>query len=137
MSMHARNRIVALLIVAAAAGCATAPAAVVTRGTVHDRSSRTQAVVQGPMTLHAYAGFTGGGIFQAPAGVASGCGLRFVAPGRVLDSDPRGPGCRHHCSGRRRRVPPHVDRFRLRAVVARRPRDRPSVKSNPPPRRDP
>lgn len=72
MSMHARNRIVALLIAAAAAaaGCATTPASVVTRGTVTSRSPRTQAVVKGPMTLHAYAGFTGGEIYQAAAGVA-------------------------------------------------------------------
>ena len=67
MSMPARNRVVALLIVAAATGCATAPAAVVTRGTVTSRSPRTQAVVNGPMKLHAYAGFTGGEIYQAPA----------------------------------------------------------------------
>src|SRR3954451_18016237 len=67
MSIPARNRVVALLVVAAATGCATAPAAVVTRGTVTSRSPRTQAVVNGPMKLHAYAGFTGGEIYQAPA----------------------------------------------------------------------
>jgi len=69
--MNAMNRIVALLIVAAAAGCATAPAAVTRRGRVLNWSARTQAVARGPITLHAYAGFTGGEIFQAPAGTGS------------------------------------------------------------------
>lgn len=73
MSMPARNRIVALLIVAAT-GCATAPAAVVTRGTVTSRSPRTQAVVSGPMKLHAYAGFNGGEIYQASAASAPDAG---------------------------------------------------------------
>ena len=72
MSMNAKNRVVVLLIVAAAAaGCATGPATSVKRGRVLNWSARTQEVARGPIALHAYAGFTGGEIFQAPAGAGS------------------------------------------------------------------
>jgi hypothetical protein len=81
MSLHARNRIVALLIAAAAAGCATGPAPSVKRGRVLNWSARTQEVARGPITLHAYAGFTGGEIFQAPAGTGSGADCASSLPG--------------------------------------------------------
>jgi hypothetical protein len=65
--MSARNGIVFFVIIAAVAGCATAPADVVARGTIVSQSPGAQAVVRGPITLHAYAGFTGGEIYAERA----------------------------------------------------------------------
>jgi hypothetical protein len=56
-----------LLVAGGIAGCATAPARLVSRGMVASTTSGTWAIVAGPRTVHAYAGDAGGEIYNAPA----------------------------------------------------------------------
>lgn len=58
---------VIFLVGSGAAGCATAPARSISRGTVASTVSGTWAVVEGPRTVHAYSGFGGGELYTAPA----------------------------------------------------------------------
>jgi hypothetical protein len=55
------------LVLGNAAGCATSARGGATRGTVLASAPGTRAIVAGPTTMHAYAGFSGGEIFRAPA----------------------------------------------------------------------
>lgn len=56
-----------VLVVGSVAGCATAPMGRAVRGTVLSTAPGTWAIVSGPTTMHVYAGFAGGEIFNAPA----------------------------------------------------------------------
>jgi hypothetical protein len=54
------------LVVGSAAGCATSSKGWTARGTVLAGSPGTRTIVAGPMTVHAYAGFSGGEIYRTP-----------------------------------------------------------------------
>jgi hypothetical protein len=55
------------LVLGNAAGCATSARGGAARGTVLASAPGTRAIVAGPVTMHAYAGFSGGEIYRAPA----------------------------------------------------------------------
>jgi hypothetical protein len=67
MTMDKKLFWVVFLVVAGAAGCATAPARSVSRGMVASTVPGTWAIVEGPRTVHAYAGFSGGELYNARA----------------------------------------------------------------------
>jgi hypothetical protein len=64
-----------ILVVGSVAGCATSPAGSSVRGTVLASSPGSRAIVTGPITVHAYAGFAGGEIYntRAAAGTDVDC----------------------------------------------------------------
>jgi hypothetical protein len=64
-----------VLVAGSVAGCATSPAGWASRGTVFSSSPGTRAIVTGPTTVHAYAGFGGGEIYstRAATGTDSDC----------------------------------------------------------------
>lgn len=55
------------LFIGSVAGCATSPTGRALRGTVLSTSPGTRAIITGPTTMHVYAGFAGGEIFNVPA----------------------------------------------------------------------
>jgi len=55
-----------VLFVGSVAGCATSSTGRPVRGTVLSTSAGTRAIVSGPTTMHVYAGFAGGEIYNAP-----------------------------------------------------------------------
>jgi hypothetical protein len=58
---------VALGFTGGVAGCATSPRRSVVRGAVLARSPGARMIVAGPVTMHAYAGFAGGDIYETRA----------------------------------------------------------------------
>lgn len=64
--MKTKLAAVVLLIVGVVSGCATSSPRLATRGTVLSESPGTRVIVAGPVTVHAYAGFTGGEIYSSP-----------------------------------------------------------------------
>src|SRR3954447_21647902 len=58
---------VLILVIGSVAGCATSPAGRALRGTVLSTSPGTRAIVRGPTTMHVYAGFSGGELYNATA----------------------------------------------------------------------
>lgn len=73
--MNKKLRGAFILVVGTFAGCATSPAGREVRGTVVTRSPGSRAIVTGPITMHAYAGFAGGEIYntRAAAGTDGDC----------------------------------------------------------------
>ena len=55
-----------VLVIGSVAGCATSPAGWAARGAVLSASPGTRAIVAGPTTMHAYAAFAGGEIYNTP-----------------------------------------------------------------------
>ena len=69
---------VVFLIVGAFSGCATSSPRLPTRGTVLSNSPGNRVIVAGPATVHAYAGFAGGEIYNSPVvtGADADCSSR-------------------------------------------------------------
>jgi hypothetical protein len=63
--MKTKLAAVVLLIVGAVSGCATSSPRLATRGRVLSESPGSRVIVAGPATVHAYAGFTGGEIYNS------------------------------------------------------------------------
>jgi len=62
---------VVVLIAAGLTGCATSISRAAARGSVLGSTPGTRPIVAGPVTMHAYAAFAGGEIFNAPSGAGS------------------------------------------------------------------
>jgi hypothetical protein len=71
---------VLILVVGSVAGCATSPAGRALRGTVLSTSPGTRAIVRGPTTMHVYAAFAGGELYNAPAATGTDADCARVKP---------------------------------------------------------
>ena len=90
--METRKKLVGVLalVFGTVAGCATSPTGRAIRGTVLSTSAGTRTIVSGPTTMHVYAGFPGGEIFNAPAetGMDADCArIQAGAPAVPLPPD--------------------------------------------------
>ena len=75
-----------ILVVGSVAGCATSPTVRAVRGTVLSTSPGTRAIVRGPTTMHVYAAFAGGELYNAPAGAGTDAECARVEPGASVVS---------------------------------------------------
>jgi hypothetical protein len=72
---------VLILVVGSVAGCATSAAVRAVRGTVLSTSPGNRAIVRGPTTMHVYAAFAGGELYNAPAETGTDADCARVEPG--------------------------------------------------------
>jgi hypothetical protein len=81
--METKLAAVVFLTVGVVAGCATSAPLLATRGAVLSPSPGSRVIVAGPVTVHAYAGFTGGEIYNAPIVKGAGADCSLARQGDV------------------------------------------------------